>query len=120
MTEPETKFAQWARVEIFGHQVHEGFVSEATTGGCSFVRVDVPPRELEESVWNDSSERYNYITRTHPGYTKYFGQDAVFSITPFDPEKAKELDAKYGAQTVPDTSGLLSPPAGESSVEGRT
>ena len=69
----EEKFDQWAMVELYGHQRIVGKVTEATIGGCSFIRVDVP--ELDEK----------------PPFTRYFGQGAIYSINPISEEIAKEL-----------------------------
>jgi hypothetical protein len=38
----QDKFDSWAVVELFGHQQIAGRVTEASIGGCSFLRVDVP------------------------------------------------------------------------------
>lgn len=64
MIEKATKFDEWAVVELFGHQRIAGKVSEAAIGGCSFVRVDVPS------------------TEERPAYTKYFGNGAIYAMTP--------------------------------------
>ncbi|OPY76756.1 MAG: hypothetical protein A4E65_03106 [Syntrophorhabdus sp. PtaU1.Bin153] len=60
----------WAIVELFGHQVIVGKLSEHNVGGCSFVRVDVPK------------------TDNCPAYTRLFGNGAIYSITPCDEETA--------------------------------
>ncbi len=57
-------FRQWCIVEIYGHQKYAGMVSEAEIGGCKFVRVDIPAE-------NET-----------PAFTKFFGQGAIFSMTP--------------------------------------
>lgn len=62
------KFDAWAVVELFGHQRIAGRVTEATIGGCSFLRVDVPATEKRQA------------------YTKYFGNGAVYAMTPCDEE----------------------------------
>lgn len=67
---PQT-FEHWCLVELFGHQRTAGLVTEATIGGCSFVRVDVPE------------------CRDQPAYTRYFGQGAIYSMTPISEEIAK-------------------------------
>lgn len=54
---------QWAIVEIFGHARIAGRLSEQTIGGCSFVRVDVPDLPGEK------------------GYTKLYGNGAIYAIT---------------------------------------
>lgn len=66
-----TSFESWAIVELFGHQRIAGLVSEATIGGCAFIRVDVP-------AWEDN-----------PPYTKFFGNGAIYSMTPVSEEIAR-------------------------------
>lgn len=60
------KFEQFAVVELFGHQIIAGFVSEQVIGGQGFVRVDVPT--VDEQV----------------GFTKFYGAGAIYAITPCD------------------------------------
>jgi hypothetical protein len=72
--------SQWAIVEIFGHQRFAGQISEYSLGGCSFVRVDVPD-----------------LGAGRPGFTKLFGNGAVYSITPCDEETAR-LTALHDSQ----------------------
>lgn len=62
------KFESWGIVELFGHQQIAGRISEATIGGCSFVRVDVPVAdEAHMDEWR---------------YTRYFGQGAIYALNP--------------------------------------
>lgn len=60
------KFERWAVVELFGHQVVAGLVSEQMIGGQSFVRVDVPGLD------------------GHSGFTKFYGAGAIYAISPCD------------------------------------
>ena len=78
----ETKFAQWARVEVFGHQFYEGFVTETTIGGCPFVQIDVPEQTYDIAEWDSAAEKYVNVTKTKPAFRKLLGQAAIFSITP--------------------------------------
>jgi hypothetical protein len=64
------KFDQFAVVELFGHQVIAGKVSEQVIGGQGFVRVDVPAIEGQEA------------------FTKFYGAGAIYAITPCDEETA--------------------------------
>lgn len=57
-------FDSWAIIELFGHQKIAGRVREETLGGCSFLRVDVPECGGQEA------------------FTKYFGNSAIYSMTP--------------------------------------
>ena len=60
------KFEQFAIVELFGHQIMAGKVSEQVIGGQGFVRVDVPAVDGQE------------------GFTKFYGAGAIYAITPCD------------------------------------
>lgn len=64
-------FESWAILEIFGHTQIAGKVTEASIGGCSFLRVDVPEHEGK------------------PAFTKFYGQGAVYSMTPCSEEAAR-------------------------------
>lgn len=67
----EQKFDQWAILDLFGHQRTAGHVTEATIGGCSFVRIDVPEGE---------------------GYrTEYYGNGAIYSMRPVSEEIARAV-----------------------------
>lgn len=68
----DNRFKQWCIVELFGHQVIAGLVSEQQIGGASFVRVDVPTVE------------------GRLGYTKLFGEKAIYAITPCDEATARQ------------------------------
>jgi hypothetical protein len=69
--EETEKFDQWAIIEIFGHTQIAGKVTEAAIGGCSFIRVDVPE------------------CNGRPAFTKYFGNGAIYSMTPCSEEIAR-------------------------------
>lgn len=70
---PETL---WAIVELFGHQRIAGKLSEQTMGGGTFVRVDVPAiaREGAPEI---------------PGFTKLFGNGAIYAINFVDERTAR-------------------------------
>lgn len=91
-------FVAWALVELFGHTRMVGKVSEATIGGCNFVRVDVPEH-------ND-----------RPGFTRFLGNGAIYGITVMTEESARalmdrihidrpiaEFDIRAVAKTLPPT-----------------
>jgi len=61
----------WAIIELFGHSRIAGKVTEAEIGGSSFIRVDVP------EVSNQAA------------FTRYFGNGAIYSITPCSEELAR-------------------------------
>jgi hypothetical protein len=56
----------WAVVELFGHNIVAGEVSEVSVAGTEMLRVDVP--EVDGV----------------PGFTKFYGGAAVYAITPVD------------------------------------
>lgn len=63
-------FEHFAIVELFGHQVIAGKVSEQVIGGQGFVRVDVPAVDGRDA------------------FTKFYGAGAIYAITPCDEETA--------------------------------
>jgi hypothetical protein len=73
MDEPELKFDCWAVLELFGHVRLAGRVTEASIGGCSFLRVDVPKPDGEID------------------FTRYFGNGAIYSMTPVTEEVARRV-----------------------------
>jgi hypothetical protein len=80
--EQESKFETWAIVELFGHQVIAGMVSEQVIGPGAFLRVDVPAV--------DGS----------PAFTRFFGQGAIYSITPVSEEVARLAVKRYAPKPV--------------------
>lgn len=77
MSTTTDKFEAWAKVELFGHSVIVGKVTEATIGGCNFLRVDVP------AVGEDQA------------YTKFYSNGAVYAMTPVSEEVAMRLVSRY-------------------------
>lgn len=71
--ESQKKFDTYAHIELFGHQQICGRVTEATVGGCAFIRVDVPA-----------------VEDTQP-FTRYFGNGAIYSMSPISEEAAMAL-----------------------------
>lgn len=61
---PDTGLNTWAIVEVMGHTVYAGLVTEQTVASQSFIRVDVP-------AMGDQS-----------AFTKLLGSGSIFSITP--------------------------------------
>lgn len=78
----EEKFECYAILEIFGHMRLAGKVTEATIGGCSFMRLDVP----------DVGDKR--------GFTRFYGQGAIYSMTPCTEEIARAAAASFEAQAV--------------------
>ena len=81
MTQDAVQFAEWAIVELFGHTRLAGRVTEATIGGCSFVRVDVP-------------------TLDGGADTHFFGQGAIYAIHPVEELVARSVARKCRVEPV--------------------
>jgi len=73
MTADSNNFAAWGLLELFGHQRIAGQLSETTIGGCHFIRVDVPP------------------VHKLAGYTRFFTQAAIFSLSPLSEAVTRQL-----------------------------
>jgi hypothetical protein len=69
----EQKFDMWCVIELFGHQVITGRVTERTIGGGALIQVDVPE-----------------TTKNKP-FTKLFHQNAIYAITPVAEEYARQM-----------------------------
>lgn len=81
MNSKET-FESWAIIELFGHNQIAGHVTEQAIGGASFIRVDVP--EVDGK----------------PAFTKFFGGDAIYAITPTTEEIATEAASRLDVRPV--------------------
>lgn len=75
-------FRQWCLVEIMGHKTFAGLVSELTLAGASFLRVDVP------------------AAGQYPAFSKMFGAQAVYCITPVSEDVARMKAAALRATPV--------------------
>lgn len=85
MSEKEQQgFSEYAIVEIMGHQRIAGRVTEQVIGGCSFVRVDVP--DLPD--------------KGRQGFTKLFGQSAIYAITFVDEGIARRAAESFRSEPV--------------------
>ena len=87
MSEQE-KFDSWAVVELFGHQQIAGRVTEASIGGCSFLRVDVPDQPAVEK------DTYYGKQPALPAYTRYFGNGAIYAMSPCTEAAARSVAAR--------------------------
>jgi hypothetical protein len=77
MSEP-AELKAWSLVELFGHQRIVGYLSQQTFGSGPLFRVDVP----------DLTKDGNTV---RPGFTRYFGLGAIYSITPITEEIVRRL-----------------------------
>lgn len=82
-TETKTTFEGYAIVELMGHNVIAGFVSEQTIAGAALLRIDVPQ-----------------IDEEHPGFTKFFAPSALYGITPTTEEVARHAAAKLRVRPI--------------------
>jgi hypothetical protein len=72
----ETKFEQWANVELMGHQRVVGRCTEESIAGANMLRVDIP-------VAGNA-----HVTEFA---TRYFSSSAIYCITPVTEEVARKL-----------------------------
>ena len=73
-------FDQWAIVELMGHQVIAGRVTEMLIGGTVFLRVDVPevpPRPIGGG------------TGGQPAFSRLLSASAIYAINPVDEETCR-------------------------------
>jgi hypothetical protein len=68
----------WALVELFGHQRIVGKVTVDPVDFPGMVRVDMP-----DLLKSGMVER--------PGFTRYFGRSALYSVTPISEQSVREL-----------------------------
>jgi hypothetical protein len=87
MSEQE-KFESWAVVELFDHQQIAGLVTEASIGGCSFLRVDVPDQPAVEK------HSYYGSQPALPAYTRYFGNGAIYAMSPCTEDAARNVASR--------------------------
>jgi hypothetical protein len=80
----DSKFKNWCIVELFGHTKIAGLCTEENIAGANMLRVDVPE------------------TKKQPAYTKYYGNAAIYAITPVDEQTA--LMATENIEQTPATS----------------
>lgn len=71
MEQQTATFEGWAIVELMGHNVIAGYVTEAVIGGTAMLRVDVPATDSQQP------------------YTKFFSGAAVYAITPTQEDTAR-------------------------------
>jgi hypothetical protein len=77
MDATQNAFREWCKVELFGHTVIVGLVSEKIIAGEGFIQVDVPK------------------TDTEPAFTKLYGKGAIYCMSPVSEEIARMLLARY-------------------------
>jgi len=87
----QEKFDSWAVVELFGHQQIAGRVTEASIGGCSFLRVDVPD---QPAIPASEVHTWDHGQPATPAYTRYFGQGAIYAMSPCTEEAARHVAAR--------------------------
>ncbi len=78
----ETKFEEWAIIEVMGHITLAGRVSEQSIAGHAYIRVDVPK------------------TARVSAFTKFYGPSSIYSITPVDEQIAQSTAEQLSAVPV--------------------
>ncbi len=110
--EQQVKFEQWCIVELYGRNRIVGLVSEKTIGGMAFIRVDVP-EVVRDAERYENGERLKY-QETIPAFTKFFGQGAIYAMTPVSEEIGRAMakqraDRPISAFELPKLKELESP-----------
>lgn len=88
--------AEWAIVEIMGHRSFAGWVTEKIIAGKGFIRIDVP-------------ESTTFDNKVQPAFTKIFGTDAIYGISPCSEKAARDWTRNLGSRAI-EGSKLLLPP----------
>jgi hypothetical protein len=78
----QTKFEEWAKVELMGHQMVIGKVTEVALAGGAFLRVDVPARGDDVA------------------FTRFYNPSAVYCIHPMDEAVAKAMLDRFAVNPV--------------------
>jgi hypothetical protein len=78
----QPSFDQWCILELFGRQVIAGRVTEQVIGGCSFIRIDVPETDHK------------------PAFTRFYGQGAIYAMTPVSEEVARVALRRFEPEPV--------------------
>ncbi len=95
----EDRFKAWAILELFGHKIMAGEVSEETLAGGVLVRIDVP--EVPAIIQPQEKKDRGYVDiPAIPRYTKYFSPAAIYGITPTTEESAKAAAARFRAAPI--------------------
>ena len=92
MSDEKKSFAEWALVELMGHQRIVGYVTEQSIAGSAMLRVDVPGPDGATQ------------------YTRFYGGGAIYAINPIDRDLAIQLAGKTDAEPVKSYQ-LPAPPA---------
>jgi len=75
-------FSGWVKLELFGHKVEAGYLTERQISGAGFLQLTVP------------------ATDEHPAYTKLYSPSAVYGISPLEEETARALAGRYNEPPV--------------------
>ena len=65
-----TKFEEWAILELMGHRRLAGKITDAVIGGGAFLRIDIP---MDDDRWT----------------TQYYSPQSVYCLSPVSEELAK-------------------------------
>lgn len=98
----EDGFNEWCIVELLGHRRVAGLVSEASVGGCSLLRVDVP--ECPERA----------------AMTQYYGPGAIYCMTPVTEVQARAAARAFAPLPVSrwELAQCLPPPGADGAEAG--
>lgn len=99
MEQAQNQIETWAIVEIMGHTRLAGMAKTEPFGTVMMLRVDVPElaekRTKRQASWDDDGRYFETpqevedVQPAEAAYTRFFGLQAVFSITPCDEPTAR-------------------------------
>ncbi len=83
MSEEQEKFEGWAKLELLGHRVIYGRLSEQEIAGRGFIRVDVPGA-------NGNGD----------DLTQFYSPSAIYCISPVSEDIGRKMSSQYGSAPV--------------------
>lgn len=95
--EQEQRFKAWAILELFGHKVMAGEVSEANIAGGVMIQINVPE---VPAVPADPNYEYSRAQPFIPAFTKFFSPSAIYGITPTTEESARATAIRMRAPPI--------------------
>lgn len=96
--EQEQRFKAWAILELFGHKVMAGEVSEANIAGAVMVQINVP--DVPAITVGEGDPSWKRAQPALPKFTKFFSPAAIYGITPTTEDVARGTAARLRAAPV--------------------
>ena len=100
MSEQQTEFKGWAKVEVMGHQSHTGYIETQAFGGTVLFRIDTPalPEEPERTLTSREWTDDGYLpigtvvkVPAREGVSVLVGAGSIYRIIPCTEEAAMKV-----------------------------